>query len=84
MVGMLQILTYLLCVYLIFKGIEIFQISMTNEGSFRYPCRILGIIMVIASIFLALYFIGIIDNHANSISNNLKLQENNLRGFLPK
>jgi len=79
MIGMLQIITYLLCVYLVFKGIEIFQIAMANNGNFRIPCRVLGIVAVLASIFLAFYFTHKIDTHANSVSEGMKYQEFQLR-----
>lgn len=35
MVGMLQIITYLLCIYLVFKGIEIFQIANVKSREAR-------------------------------------------------
>jgi hypothetical protein len=61
MVGMLQIITYLLCVYLIFKGIEIWQIanvkSRESEGRGLY----LGVAMIVISVIAALVFYTLIN-----------------------
>jgi hypothetical protein len=35
MVGMLQIITYLPCVYLVFKGMEIYQIAKMSTSEHR-------------------------------------------------
>jgi uncharacterized membrane protein HdeD (DUF308 family) len=69
MVGMLQIITYLLCVYLIFKGIEILQIALMSNRENRTSGIIIGIIMILISIIAAVYFANMIDVQANSVSN---------------
>lgn len=69
MVGMLQIITYLLCVYLVFKGIEIFQIanvkSKENEGRGLY----LGTAMIIIAAILALVFYTLINSQAEAVGS---------------
>lgn len=68
MVGMLQIITYLLCVYLVFKGIEIWQIanvqSRENDGRGLY----LGVGMIVISIILAIVFSIWITDQAAGVS----------------
>lgn len=71
MVGMLQIITYLLCVYLIFKGIEIFQIanvkSRDNDGRGLY----LGTAMIIIAVILALVFYTLINTQAELVGSSV-------------
>ena len=44
MLGMLQIITYLLCVYLVFKAFEILQIALMSNRDDRVAARVfLGI-----------------------------------------
>lgn len=53
MVGMLQIITYLLCVSLVFKGIEIFQIALASQrtdGSRTFALIIGGAMIAITSL----------------------------------
>ena len=65
---MLQIITYLLCVYLVFKGVEIWQIanvkSRENEGRGLY----LGAVMIVISIILAIVFSIWITDQAVGVS----------------
>jgi len=63
---------YLLCVYLVFKGIEIFQIALMSNRENRTIGMALGIIMIIASIIAASYFIFTIDIQAKSVSDGMK------------
>ena len=69
MVGMLQIITYLLCVYLIFKGFEILQIALASTLDNRSGIILIGVIMVVISIGGALYFTQAIDRQAQSVAN---------------
>lgn len=70
MVGMLQIITYLLCVYLIFKGIEIFQIANVKSGENNGRGLYLGTAMIVIAVIAALVFYTWIDSQANSIANS--------------
>lgn len=70
MVGMLQIITYLLCVYLVFKGVEIFQIALASpriDGS-RKVALILGAAMIVASVIAAIVFTIWITDQAVGVS----------------
>jgi hypothetical protein len=70
MVGMLQIITYLLCVYLVFKGVEIFQIALASQrtdGS-RKLALILGAAMIVASVIVAIGFTIWITDQAVGVS----------------
>ena len=42
MVGLMQIMIYMLAVYLVFKGIEIFQIALMSSRPDRTPGLLLG------------------------------------------
>lgn len=72
MVGILQIMTYLLCVYLIFKGVEIFQIGLqsTNE-KYRNAGIVIGVVALAIAVIAALVFGTWVDSQANSIQQSL-------------
>jgi uncharacterized membrane protein len=70
MVGMLQIVTYLLCVYLVFKGIEIYQIAKMSSREDRAGGLTLGTMMIVISIIAALVFAVWITTQAESIGNS--------------
>jgi hypothetical protein len=72
MLGMLQIITYLLCVYLVFKAVEILQIALASECKCRVAARVIGVIALGAGIMLAFYFTHTIDQHAMSVSVSMK------------
>lgn len=72
MVGQIQILTYLLCVYLVFKGFEIYQISISRPKEQRNPQSFnFGIFAIILSIILAVLFAMWMNNQADAIGNNM-------------
>ena len=73
MVGMLQILTYLLCVYLVFKGVEIFQIAWMSNRQSRAGGMMLGLLMIGLSVFLAFVFVGWADSQVSAIGNRREL-----------
>jgi uncharacterized membrane protein len=70
MIGMLQIITYLLCVYLVFKGFEIAQLAVTSARENRGPAFIIGILAVAISICAAFYFVSAIDSQATAVSQH--------------
>jgi hypothetical protein len=47
MIGMIQILTYLLAVYLVFKGVEILQIALMSNRTDRTAGIVIGIVAVV-------------------------------------
>jgi hypothetical protein len=70
MIGMIQILTYLLAVYLVFKGFEILQIALMSSRADRTAGIVIGIIGVVLAIGAAGYFVNMADNQASSVSNS--------------
>uniref|UniRef100_A0A7V4GA24 Uncharacterized protein n=1 Tax=Desulfobacca acetoxidans TaxID=60893 RepID=A0A7V4GA24_9BACT len=71
MVGMLQIITYLLCVYLVFKAVEIFTIGLASQGDCRIAARFVGILAILAAIGLAAYFVNAIDTQAQAVASSV-------------
>jgi hypothetical protein len=71
MVGMLQIITYLLCLYLVFKGIEIYQIANMSSREDRTGGKRLGAAMIVISLIASALFIWLIDSQAHSIGSQL-------------
>jgi uncharacterized membrane protein len=69
MVGMLQIITYLLCVYLIFKGFEILQIALMSSREDRAARLLIGVLFVVIAIAAAGMFVKMIDAQATSVSS---------------
>ena len=68
MVGILQIITYLLCVYLVFKGVEIYQIAlMSPRWESRNDGLKIGYVAIAASIILGLLFAYWVDVQATAI-----------------
>jgi len=72
MVGMLQIVTYLLCVYLVFKGFEILQIALTSARQDRAAGLIIGILAVVIAFGAAITFSRMIDSQASSVSSPMQ------------
>jgi uncharacterized membrane protein (DUF485 family) len=69
MVGMLQIVTYLLCVYLVFKGFEIFQIAlMSSRDASRNTGIVIGVLAICVSVVAAIFFAVNIDQQAARVS----------------
>ncbi|WKL57265.1 hypothetical protein Q1W73_16605 [Asticcacaulis sp. ZE23SCel15] len=72
MAGMLQIITYILCFYLVIKGIEILQIALASSREKRGPIIILGALTLAACLFAAVSFVGLQDKQALSLSDNMR------------
>jgi hypothetical protein len=69
MIGMLQIMTYLLCVYLVFKGFEVLQIALASNREDRAGIIVIGVIAVAIAIAASFYFVKMIDGQAAAVSN---------------
>jgi hypothetical protein len=69
---MLQIITYLLCVYLVFKAVEIFNIGLASSSELRGAAMAVGALAIVASIFLAVHFSNLIDTQAQAVASSLK------------
>jgi uncharacterized membrane protein (DUF485 family) len=72
MVGMIQILTYLFCVYLVFKGVEIFQIAWMSSSPQKENGMIAGAVMIAVSIIAAAAFYYLINEQAERVSGALQ------------
>lgn len=72
MVGMLQIITYLLCVYLVYKGLEILQIGLASNNQNRKLMLVIGLIAFGLSVVLAVIFAGWMESHVISIGEQMK------------
>ncbi len=70
MVGMLQIITYLLAFYLVIKGIEILQIALASNRERRDGIIALGVLVFIACLIAAGGFVFMQDEQARSMSRS--------------
>ena len=74
MVGLMQVMIYLFCAYIVFKGVEIFQIAYVskpeNPGN-RSSGIVFGIIAIIAAIVIAILALILEEGIASSIGKNL-------------
>ena len=71
MVGLMQIMIYMLSVYLVFKGVEIFQIALMSVRSNRTGGMVIGIIAVAIAIVAAAGFSFWADQVAASIGERM-------------
>ena len=73
MVGYLQIIIYLLAVYLVYKGFEIFQIALVsnNESASRKAGLVLGVIMIIGAFVVGAGAVAMSEMQAASMSNQM-------------
>lgn len=62
---MLEILGYLLCVYLFFKGVEIFQLSRINPRPDKGLTSLIGAASLILCFLLAIAFVAWVRNQSN-------------------
>jgi hypothetical protein len=72
MLGMMQIMIWMFCVYLVFKGIEIFQIALTSartDGA-RKTGISLGAVMIGAAIVAAVGFFMLEESMAAQVSES--------------
>jgi|HubBroStandDraft_4_1064222.scaffolds.fasta_scaffold707643_1 hypothetical protein len=67
MVGMLQILTYMLAFYLVVKGMEILQIALASNRGKRDGIITIGVLMLIVRIVAAGGFVMMQDQQATSV-----------------
>lgn len=70
MVGMLQIITYLLCLYLVFKALEVLQIAIMSPLEKKTGGLLLGAVLLIVSVWAGFYFMHAIDAQAESVSRH--------------
>jgi hypothetical protein len=73
MVGMLQILTQLLCFYLVLKGVEMVQLSFAARPERAGISMLIGMIALAASIIGAVLFAQMQDAQALAVSDRPSL-----------
>lgn len=72
MVGLMQIMIYMLAVYLVYKGFEIFQIAfVSKEGQTRTAGIIFGVCAIVAAVVIGFMFVFWADSMAASISDKM-------------
>jgi hypothetical protein len=73
MVGLMQIMIYLFCAYLIYKGVEIFQIAFVSHE--EQPARkigiVIGVLATIGAVGIAGIALMLTEGMVASISNNM-------------
>ncbi|MBX9724964.1 MAG: hypothetical protein K2X81_26400 [Candidatus Obscuribacterales bacterium] len=70
MTGMLQIITYLLGVYLIVKGIEVLQIGLASNRENRIGLVVIGFITLCGCTYASWTFVSMQDQQASSLSTS--------------
>jgi hypothetical protein len=75
MLGMIQIMIYLLGAYLVFKGVEIFQIGLMSNSPKKRTGIIIGVCAIVVSIGVAGFFVHMADEQASSVSDGMKHHE---------
>jgi hypothetical protein len=69
MAGMLQIITYVLCTYMVLKGIEILQIGLASPRPDSKGIVIWGGIVLAVTVIAAICFVQVQDQQAESLSH---------------
>ena len=72
MVGKIQIIAYILAVYLVYKGYEILHMSLVSTKEKKTAVLIIGFIAFSLSIVFAILFVILMENQAGKIGNTLK------------
>jgi len=70
MIGMIQILTYLLAFYLVLKGVEILQIALASNRPKRTGIILLGTFVLAASVLAAVGFTQTQDEQAHAVGSH--------------
>lgn len=68
MAGMLQIITYLLGIYLVVKGIEVLQIGLASSREKRSGLVVIGLLTFCGCVFSAWTLVQMQDSQASSMS----------------
>lgn len=74
MVALLQIMIYLFCVYLVYKGCEIFQIAFvsTQEEKVRRIAMALGILSIIGAVGIGIGAVYVTEQVADAINKHMQ------------
>ena len=68
---MLSLVIWFLCVYIVFKGVEIFQIALMSSRDDRRLGLGIGVIMVAASVVVAIVFFFLNEAQAEKMQTPL-------------
>ena len=71
MVGLMQIMIYMLAVYLVFKGVEILQIALMSNSAQKTVGMIIGVVFVLVALVAAVGFSLWGDMTAAAISDRM-------------
>lgn len=69
MIGMLQIITYMMAFYLVLKGVEILQIGLASSRTNRKTMLTIGGLCIAACLVAAFAFVSMQDSQASSSSS---------------
>jgi len=72
MIGMLQIITYMLSFYMVIKGCEVLQIGMASNRDNRTTLVLFGGLVLMACIGAAVGFVMMQENMAASVSSAMQ------------
>lgn len=71
MAGMLQIITYMLGVYLVVKGVEVLQIALASSRPNRKPMIIIGALTLVGCVLAAVALVAMQDQQANAMASSM-------------
>lgn len=71
MVGLMQIMIYLFCIYLVYKGIEIFQIAFVSRAikPVKVSGIVLGVICIVGAVVASDVAIFLTEGMVSQIGN---------------
>jgi len=72
MIGMLQIITYMLSFYMVIKGCEVLQIGMASNRDNRTHLVLFGVLVLLACVGAAFGFVVMQEDMAASVSNAMQ------------
>ncbi len=74
MVGFLQIIIYVLSIYLVYKGVEIFQIALVSSDEIRTRKAgvVIGILAIVGAIGVAIGAVAMSEMQAASMQQNMQ------------
>jgi hypothetical protein len=70
MIGMMQIIIYMLAFYMVLKGLELVQIALASGRTDRKPLFILGGVVLAACVIAAGAFVALGNEQAKSVSRS--------------
>jgi uncharacterized membrane protein (DUF485 family) len=76
MIGLMQIMIYMLAVYLVYKGLEIFQIALMSTKENRTAGLMLGAVCVSVAVVAGIGFSYWADTVAQSVSERMNTLPN--------